>query len=936
MEKYNELASRMDTHDANFIKLTATVTSLAESTKKMQANCDHIPDLIDGMKLLVADYNARKKLEKRSEGSSTFLVGDTSDLKLGGDNESEQSTPVTSEYKLINRMTKLEFPSFDGEGFNDWIYKCNQFFEVDETPRGTGVDWEKYLADLREFFIEGIISKPLIELKNLKFSSTIDEYNSEFNALRNQVVVPPDVLLDLYLGGLPNEFLHTIQLIDPKSLNHAMKLAKIQEGAYYALWGLPPPKTTATETTTMYKNTVPNTTYNTTSPNNKYTPFYHHANSPAPNSLPSPKFLPSINTPNQTYNNFRRSATPHSYTRPSYKPSSEDTYEVQEGEENEFEEVAHEGSMDEVTLSIHALLGSGGPNTLQVQGWIKKQAIEMLVDSGGTNNFIDLHIAKRLGLKLSPLKVIEVSVADGFKIPVQYICKEVSWTVQGVKFKSDFLAMPIGGYGVVLGIQWLSTLGDIRCNFKSMFMEFTWNEEVVKLQGYTRMKKDHSYYNLGEGQPLLTSPTKGYNQLWSINLQPNDQPATPPQWSLDLQQLLKTYADVFAEPDLGYTNRTLVFTHFRILGESLDDGLLPLMSDKDAKRLVEYIPRFRELELYIETSVSLVECQMMEQMMSKGKGVVIEEIVDHGVNDVVGKDLDGEARNGGKLPLNSGKLLLLEWHKTSQPEKAGPVYDTDSDNEFPHTFCVEKMVANHTKRLGDEFQFRRLLEEIDQEFMVDDSSEDSLESTDVLDFDDADYDDISDGVTISGKEGDLHTWISDEEVYQIIDVECQDDSYHLVDVPEEPEEISDMFAEIDQALDELDVVVAAEEVTEMYAIFPEPINFSVVLLVVDAEEMFAIEDVDGDDGEQIVCDGAVIPDDLCVEVVGEEGFILVVDGDVITDKVVAKQGDEPDEVLAKNGVGQDGALAEEKFEEQGRSFKRRRLMADKKTKDDAK
>ncbi|PWA85111.1 hypothetical protein CTI12_AA153160 [Artemisia annua] len=359
--------------------------------------------------------------------------------------------------------------------------------------------------------------------------------------------------------------------------------------------------------------------------------------------------------------------------------------------------------------------------------------------------------------------------------------------------------------------------------------------------------------------------------------------------------------------DLGYTDRTLVFTHFKIHDESLDDGLLPLKSEEDVRRLVEYVLIFTQLELYIETGVSVVECEMMERMMSKGKGVVIEEIVDHDVNDDVGKDVDGETGN-------TGKLLLLEWHETSQPEKAGPIYDSDSDNGFPPTFCAGKMIANHSKRLSDKFQFRRLLEEIDQEFMVEDSSEDSLESTDMLDFDDGYYDDTSDGCTISGKEGDLHTWISDEEVDQGKDVDWTHDPYHLVDVPEpeemhaieEPQEISDMFAEIDQALDELDDVVAAGEGTEVYALFAEPISFSLVPLV--------CAEVVGD-GEQRVCDVAVIPDDQCALVVGNEGCMPVVEGDVIKDKVVAKQGDEPDQVLEKNGVGQDGVLAEDKFED---------------------
>ncbi|PWA58579.1 hypothetical protein CTI12_AA361660 [Artemisia annua] len=367
--------------------------------------------------------------------------------------------------------------------------------------------------------------------------------------------------------------------------------------------------------------------------------------------------------------------------------------------------------------------------------------------------------------------------------------------------------------------------------------------------------------------------------------------------------------------DLGYTDRTIVFTHFKIPDESLDDGLLPLNSEEDVRRLVQYVPIFTQLELHIETGVSVVECEMMERMMSKGKGVVIEEIVDHDVTRIVPLCLLTL-----RYLMSHWMMWHKEWHETSQPEKARSLYDSDSDNGFLPTFCAGKMIVNHSKRLSDEFQFRRLLEEIDQEFMVEDSSEDSLESTDVLDFDDAYYDDTSGGCTISGKEGDPHTWISDEEVDQGKDVDWTDDPYHLVDFPEleemrvieEPQEISDMFAEIDQALDELDDVVAAGEGTDV----------------------FAILDVDGVDGEQRVRDEDVILDEQCAEVVGD-GCLSVVEGDVIKDKVVAKQGDEPVQVLEKNGVWQDGVLAEDKFEDQGRSIKRRRLMADKKPKDDA-
>ncbi|GJW73730.1 hypothetical protein Tco_0133100 [Tanacetum coccineum] len=103
--------------------------------------------------------------------------------------------------------------------------------------------------------------------------------------------------------------------------------------------------------------------------------------------------------------------------------------------------------------------------------------------------------------------------------------------------------------------------------------------------------------------------------------------------------------------DLGYIDGRLLFTHFRILGQSLDEGLLPPMSDEDVIRFLEYVPRFRDLEVYIEIGVSLVKRHMIEGMTSKGKGVMIEEIMDHDVNDVVGKEFDSENGNSRKLPL---------------------------------------------------------------------------------------------------------------------------------------------------------------------------------------------------------------------------------------------------------------------------------------------
>ena len=37
-------------------------------------------------------------------------------------------------YQIGARFTKIEFPRFDGDGLEGWLFKCDHFFQVDHTP----------------------------------------------------------------------------------------------------------------------------------------------------------------------------------------------------------------------------------------------------------------------------------------------------------------------------------------------------------------------------------------------------------------------------------------------------------------------------------------------------------------------------------------------------------------------------------------------------------------------------------------------------------------------------------------------------------------------------------------------------------------------------------------------------------------------------------
>ncbi|GKG33077.1 hypothetical protein Tco_0430587, partial [Tanacetum coccineum] len=59
---------------------------------------------------------------------------------------------------------------------------------------------------------------------------------------------------------------------------------------------------------------------------------------------------------------------------------------------------------------------------------------------------------------------------------------------------SNVMLLPLGGYEMVLGIQWLATLGDMQCNFKKLIMKFNHKGRQIVLRG---ISKTHVHWMQG-------------------------------------------------------------------------------------------------------------------------------------------------------------------------------------------------------------------------------------------------------------------------------------------------------------------------------------------------------------------------------------------------------------------------------------------------------
>jgi hypothetical protein len=146
---------------------------------------------------------------------------------------------------------------------------------------------------------------------------------------------------------------------------------------------------------------------------------------------------------------------------------------------------------------------------------INKVALTALLDSGSTNNFINMDAAGCAGVHLTPRGNLHVVVANGDCISSLGGYHDVAISIGDEVFIIDCYGLALGAYDMVLGVEWLKSLGQILWDFGCRIMAFVRN---------------------------------GHHVLWQITDAP---PAHPVLMAADadlLEDLLSTFSSLFTEP----------------------------------------------------------------------------------------------------------------------------------------------------------------------------------------------------------------------------------------------------------------------------------------------------------------------------------------------------------------------------------------------------
>jgi hypothetical protein len=194
---------------------------------------------------------------------------------------------------------------------------------------------------------------------------------------------------------------------------------------------------------------------------------------------------------------------------------------------------------------------------MKVTGRTGKQTLHILVDSGSTHNFLNSFVALKLQSELTTITPITVQAANGGKMSCESVCRGLKWKIQGVSFEADVFIMDLNNYDMVLGIQWLSMLGDILCNYKHLWMSFDWQGQRVLLRGENPIK--FQAIKLEQLKGLLSNQQQlAEVHLCSLRFLDEDEftlssvtVAPPPHLNKDhrITKLMSDYQDLFKEPE---------------------------------------------------------------------------------------------------------------------------------------------------------------------------------------------------------------------------------------------------------------------------------------------------------------------------------------------------------------------------------------------------
>ncbi|KZV57865.1 hypothetical protein F511_03434 [Dorcoceras hygrometricum] len=151
----------------------------------------------------------------------------------------------------------------------------------------------------------------------------------------------------------------------------------------------------------------------------------------------------------------------------------EDEGEIDEQNDGVSENDRGSNEYGTLELPLFSISGMTQPQTLKMRGQIKDEEVVVMIDSGASHNFVSRQMVERLGMKIDETVRFGVCLGDGTKVRCQGICHGLEIQLGTYTVAISGHLFELGGVDVILGVDWLRTVGEVLLDWNRMRMRFT-------------------------------------------------------------------------------------------------------------------------------------------------------------------------------------------------------------------------------------------------------------------------------------------------------------------------------------------------------------------------------------------------------------------------------------------------------------------------------
>ncbi|XP_019416449.1 PREDICTED: uncharacterized protein LOC109327750 [Lupinus angustifolius] len=445
---------------------------------------------------------------------------------------------------------KLEIPIFSGDDAYGWTHRLERYFQLKELTEGEKMqatvmalegkalswyhwwekcnprpNWEGFKIAVVRRFQPSMIQNPFEQLLALKQTGSVEEFVEDFEkfvgALRS---IDPEFTRGIFLNGLKEELRAEVKLYELQSLSDVIQKVLLieQKNAILSRRGSfgYASRMGGNQRVNPYSRTI---TVESKSIGEGRQNSFVGSNTVAQSA---PKLVNEGARPRGGEFKHLTSAEVRERREKGLcfrcdEPFTRDhrcknrqfrmliLEEEEEDEEERGENSIETSEVHDLRLSLCSMSGFTTTRSWKVEGMLNRRKVVVLIDCGASHNFIAHEVVQELRLSVQNTPSYVVEVGDGRKVKCRGKCAHLSFQIQNLEVTQDFYLFSLKGVDLVLGLEWLSGLGEVQADFGKLELTIKQGQKSIRITGDPALAKTEVSYGAllqvirAEGEGLI-------------------------------------------------------------------------------------------------------------------------------------------------------------------------------------------------------------------------------------------------------------------------------------------------------------------------------------------------------------------------------------------------------------------------------------------------